>query len=402
MAALKPKMKLLVDKEAQKVLFAEADKEVVDILLNLLTLPVATIVKLLQTDSMVGSLCNLYNSIENLSEAFVISFQNKISLLEPKLPVCVGQIHHLLLNKTSTAPVKQNHTYATQDCWTLCPKCNILMSTNMAYVAKTNEELSEVGGGYVYAFVRYMVMDDLSVSVASSSTISGIAMLNQFNVREVGSLEEKCVDLGVDECLAILKASLQSKTVLTDVFLGKKPKLPAKEIGVEKGVHHHAVSELPSSASVRWCRRRGSEGEASKSLSQTRNQNPSVLRRNLPMAKLATPKLRMKLLVDKKAQKVLFAVSDKKVVDFLFNLLSLPLATVVKLLMINDSMVRTGIAEEKASSDGRGYVKGLVTYMVMDDLFVTPMSSISVISLLNRFNVRELVLLKRRFLIGIL
>ncbi|KAK2987788.1 hypothetical protein RJ640_030678, partial [Escallonia rubra] len=41
-----------------------------------------------------------------------------------------------------------------------------------------------------------------------------------FNVKEVGVLEEKEVEFGMDEGLKLLKASLQSKTVLTDVFLG--------------------------------------------------------------------------------------------------------------------------------------------------------------------------------------
>ncbi|RYQ93299.1 hypothetical protein Ahy_B09g099568 [Arachis hypogaea] len=40
----------------------------------------------------------------------------------------------------------------------------------------------------------------------------------------------------------------------------------------------------------------------------------------------------MKLLIDTKGKKVLFAEASKEVVDFLFTLLQLPLATVVKLL----------------------------------------------------------------------
>ncbi|XLT10700.1 hypothetical protein HN51_056493 [Arachis hypogaea] len=42
--------------------------------------------------------------------------------------------------------------------------------------------------------------------------------------------------------------------------------------------------------------------------------------------------LSMKLLIDTKGKKVLFAEASKEVVDFLFTLLQLPLATVVKLL----------------------------------------------------------------------
>ncbi|KAL6277683.1 hypothetical protein ACE6H2_021284 [Prunus campanulata] len=44
-------------------------------------------------------------------------------------------------------------------------------------------------------------------------------MLNKFNVKEVGSLEERIVHLAMDEGLKLLKASLESNAVLTNVFL---------------------------------------------------------------------------------------------------------------------------------------------------------------------------------------
>ncbi|PQQ00080.1 uncharacterized protein Pyn_28383 [Prunus yedoensis var. nudiflora] len=54
------------------------------------------------------------------------------------------------------------------------------------------------------------------------STISSIAMLNKLNVKDVGAPEERVVQLGLQEGLKLLKASSESKTVLTDVFLGMK------------------------------------------------------------------------------------------------------------------------------------------------------------------------------------
>ncbi|CAL2249980.1 unnamed protein product [Prunus armeniaca] len=44
-------------------------------------------------------------------------------------------------------------------------------------------------------------------------------MLSKFNVKEVGTLEERIVHLGMDEGLKLLKASLESNAVLTNVFL---------------------------------------------------------------------------------------------------------------------------------------------------------------------------------------
>ncbi|CAN1269330.1 hypothetical protein LINPERPRIM_LOCUS13546 [Linum perenne] len=51
-----------------------------------------------------------------------------------------------------------------------------------------------------------------------------------------------------------------------------------------------------------------------------------------------TTKVTLKLLIDKKSNKVLFAEAGKEFVDFLFSILSLPLGTVIRLLSM-DKMV---------------------------------------------------------------
>ena len=51
--------------------------------------------------------------------------------------------------------------------------------------------------GYVKEVVTYMVMDDLEVK--PMSTTSTFTLLNKFNVKEMGVLEEKVVVLGMDE-----------------------------------------------------------------------------------------------------------------------------------------------------------------------------------------------------------
>jgi hypothetical protein len=76
-------MKLLVDTKAARVLYAEASKDVVDFLFSLLTLPVGTVVKILGTDAMFGSIGNLYGSVEKLDETCVRSADAKGALLAP-------------------------------------------------------------------------------------------------------------------------------------------------------------------------------------------------------------------------------------------------------------------------------------------------------------------------------
>ncbi|GKF02359.1 hypothetical protein Tco_0029282, partial [Tanacetum coccineum] len=51
-------------------------------------------------------------------------------------------------------------------------------------------------------------------------------------------------------------------------------------------------------------------------------------------------------------------------------------------------------ATEKSNKGG--YVKDVVTYMVMDDLVVKPMSTISSITLINKFGVNDLSQLEEK------
>ncbi|CAO2204604.1 unnamed protein product [Urochloa humidicola] len=78
---------------------------------------------------------------------------------------------------------------------------------------------SAAAKGFVQGIVTYTVMDNLAVA-----PISSITLLNNIAAKDIGDLQEKTVQLGYHEGLAILKASLESKTVLTDVFLGNKKK----------------------------------------------------------------------------------------------------------------------------------------------------------------------------------
>lgn len=51
------------------------------------------------------------------------------------------------------------------------------------------------------------------------------------------------------------------------------------------------------------------------------------------------PNITLKLLIDSKGQRVLFAEAGKDFADFLFTLLSLPLGTIIRLLSTNIGMV---------------------------------------------------------------
>ncbi|KAH6836731.1 hypothetical protein C2S53_007388 [Perilla frutescens var. hirtella] len=217
MAETKVSMKLLIDTKTKRVLFAEAGKDCVDFLFNILSLPVATIIRLLQAQGMVGSLPNLYKSLENLNDTYIQPNQSKDIFLKPATSSSVP------LLALTDAPSGKNFytcnihvTYVSNSSTAVCPLCRKSMTTSMSYVAPPAVQGAAEGVGIVKEVVTYMVMDDLVVK--PMSTISSITLLNKFSVKDVGALEEKVVHLGMNEAIKMLKTSLQSKKVLTDVF----------------------------------------------------------------------------------------------------------------------------------------------------------------------------------------
>ncbi|XP_051221116.1 uncharacterized protein [Lolium perenne] len=212
-------MKLLVNSKTQRVLYAEGGKDVVDFLFSLLTMPVGTAAKLLTADSMVGSVGNLYSSVQKLDDTYISCDGARKALLTP----FGGCGSDKLLQLQLPEPVSES---------AVLYRCNNGSSNCRNYVTKPLVEPADgavgsgvpraAGAGFVQGIVTYTVMDNLKV--APMSSISGITLLNTFGVTDIGSLKEKTVQLGYTEGLEILKASLQSKTVLTDVFLGKKTK----------------------------------------------------------------------------------------------------------------------------------------------------------------------------------
>ncbi|GMN57311.1 hypothetical protein TIFTF001_026427 [Ficus carica] len=221
-------LKLLIDSKEKRVLFAEAGKDFADFLFTLLSLPVGTVIRLLSSNGMVGTIGKLYESFENLSVTYIQPTVSKDTLLKPNSPFGGSATLLSLTNDASTSKRIFICSYCSNRYWSddpraICPSCDRKISVELTYVeppAAVVGGSSSDQGGFVKGVVTYMIMDDLDVK--PMSTISSITMLNKFNVKEVGVLEEKTVSVGIEEGLKLLKASLESKTVLTDVFLGRK------------------------------------------------------------------------------------------------------------------------------------------------------------------------------------
>ncbi|CAL4965322.1 unnamed protein product [Urochloa decumbens] len=235
------RMKLLIDTKAQRVLFAEVNKDVVDFLFSLLALPVATIVKMLGKTSMSGSFGNLYGSVEKLDYTYVLPGADKKAVLQPKVvPSAASTTRSSLLLPAPSSGQSKNFfqcessnssgccDYVTDTRGTKCPSCGNMMTVALKFVPPETGSSYNVqkasstaaGKGFVQGVVTYTVRDDLTVT--PMSTISSITLLNTAAVTNFATLQEKTVRVGYTEGLEIVKASLHSKTVLTDVFLSKK------------------------------------------------------------------------------------------------------------------------------------------------------------------------------------
>ncbi|XP_054785511.1 uncharacterized protein LOC129292036 isoform X2 [Prosopis cineraria] len=210
----KMSLKLLVDAKSERVLFAEASKDFVDFLFNLHRLPIGTVTKLLTKTNMVGSLGKLYESIENLNYTYLLQQNQDIKdiLLKPKTLIPPGFL--LLPNYEGNIEDHQEppklymcrnrcQYSVTLVMNTPCLYCRNPMNSAVTYVGKKEMEVKGYGGtekdGFVKDVVTYMVMDDLVVQPLS--TISCIALLNKFNVKDVSSLQEMAVEFGIQEII---------------------------------------------------------------------------------------------------------------------------------------------------------------------------------------------------------
>ncbi|XP_008811913.4 uncharacterized protein LOC103722938 [Phoenix dactylifera] len=245
--ASKLKLKLMVDQHSNHVLFAEAGKDVVDFLFDLLKLPIGSVASLLSKYRIAGSIDKLRDSVESLDDAyFILPAEDRHALLNPQIFSSTLPLTSLLLEneKSSDRPARKYYRcsgtssrgfcagqnlcggefgYVTDVRGTQCPCCRQEMTVEVKFVAGEAEKArAEAGGGYVKKVVTYMVMDDLSVMPVSTTT--AITLLNNLLIKDVSSLNEWTVELGTKEGLDLLKASLRSTTVLTDVFLGKSEK----------------------------------------------------------------------------------------------------------------------------------------------------------------------------------
>ncbi|KAL6529642.1 hypothetical protein OROGR_015265 [Orobanche gracilis] len=355
-------LKVVINKQKTKVLFAEAGSDFTDVLLSFLTLPLGKIVRLLEQHHkddrpVVGSLSSLYNGLSNLDrthftnvllsflalplgkivrvleqhykdDAPVIgsltSLYNGLSnldsthfstegakqmLLDP-ISSFGDECRKLKLDISDTQPTKYficriwcgwNRSQKNIGMYYGTAKC--ICGGQLDMEIPVRNVFQSVGGdGGVFTTTShetFLISDDLEILPNVTASFSQI--LSNLGITDIDGAEVRSVTFGINEILDLLKGSFLSWAPLTNIVLKNNTVSDSVAPKSEPGIsllHHQTKKE------------------------ETANSTTLIL----------------KVIVQKSTRKLLFAEAEENFVDFLFSLLTIPLGGVEHLLDSSTSL----------------------------------------------------------------
>ncbi|XP_044318509.1 uncharacterized protein [Triticum aestivum] len=191
----KVEVKVFVDEENSRVVFAESGREFVDVLLGFLTLPLGTVVRLLGKQSQAGCLDEIYKSVDGLPTRLFKTEACKTMLLSP-INAAAKRCCQLKVRVDDT---KHGEVYVCADT-SCCAHVEGAFSSVRGAVCKCED-------------VKFIVTDDFHVAPASTSLM--LSILEKFEVQDLSCLEQRTLQLSSDKMISLLKRSLTSKNPLT-------------------------------------------------------------------------------------------------------------------------------------------------------------------------------------------
>ncbi|CAH8306371.1 unnamed protein product [Eruca vesicaria subsp. sativa] len=238
-------LRLLIDEEKNKVVLAEAGKDFVDVLFSFLTLPMGTIVRLLEKHRtspqvVVGCFNNLYKSVSDMGLENFQTEACKQILLFPR-SVNHEKYMKIKLRVDDTEAIKyfvcggfgysqcHENLYSisnTEECECRgIPNSKIVRGLLSREIQVDKERISRNDNG---VFVRcdaslFIITDDLKV--ASSSMDYVLNTLRGIGYPNANKLGEILLDVGFSEVLNLLECLFTSDCPLTDTFLRKQSSL---------------------------------------------------------------------------------------------------------------------------------------------------------------------------------
>jgi len=200
-------LKLLVNKDTNKVLFAEAEKDFADVLFSFLTLPLGTIARLVEKESSIGSvtlgcLNSLYHCVEDLDEGCLGTLIRKEMLLQPANS-SEDYCSSLKLNIDDTEPTK----------YFLCTKFPCCDHTNNLRISFNKYNCDYCGNplnrsvmmkhfhtGFVRSGATFIIKDDLTVML-NSMDVTNFSLLQNFGIKSASYVKEMTVSVTKEKVL---------------------------------------------------------------------------------------------------------------------------------------------------------------------------------------------------------
>uniref|UniRef100_A0A3Q7XX29 Uncharacterized protein LOC101500403 n=1 Tax=Cicer arietinum TaxID=3827 RepID=A0A3Q7XX29_CICAR len=240
-------LKLLVNKVTNKVIFAEAEKDFVDVLFSFLTFPLGTISRLLEKESSIGplrfgSVNTLYHSVEDLDKGCFGKHVSKEMLLQT-----ANSSQHYCRNVKLNIDDSEPTEYFVCSKFPSCDGDRLVISINKHNCCHCGSPmtrsvlLKHFNDGFVKDGATFIITDDLTV-MPNSMDITNFGFLQNFGIKNATSVKEMTVSVTKEKyatviaaaildfelqlhwlhVLDLLKCSLFSKTALTHLFLREK------------------------------------------------------------------------------------------------------------------------------------------------------------------------------------
>ncbi|XP_058741768.1 uncharacterized protein LOC131634640 [Vicia villosa] len=394
----------LVDKEKSRVLFAEAGNDFVDALFSFFTLPLGTIARLVAEESNIeavrfGSISSLYQSLKDLDQQYLWSHTCKKILLNPG-NFMEEYWQSMKLNIADTVPKISYFFCENKACKIENRSCVSFIKNQKCICGKLlKQETARILyqlNSFVKVTSTFIIFDDLNMMPNVVGT--SLNLLQKLGVNDVGTIDKQTFNVSKKEVLDIFKLSLISKTPLTE-FIFKREQFvggldPRNQLEFWIGDVMEPFDEM-----VVKVVRRKSNGQ------------------------------------------IMYVEAEEDFADFIFSFLIIPLGRVLHMLkgfsflscidslyksmteLSSDKGFRSSVVKDKLikptiqweiqlrhqilpihdhnldrtnervnfvdykSPIAGGYVKSPLTIMVTDDLVVSPMSTISGVSYLEKLKV---------------
>lgn len=209
------KLKVMIDKTRNRVIFAESDHEFIETLLSFLTVPLGTVLRLLEKDMVqLGSISRIYASVYSLDPRFLRTSYCKSMLITPRNASEV-QCEKLKLNVDHSEIAGKLFTCSSYSCYETKTFYSLFMNASCRCgspmrsprsVNMKGEDTSSGGEGGDGVFLKsgaasFMITDDLQIMPASTASLT--ALFEKLGVSDKNEIEAKTVEVGTKEVMSL-------------------------------------------------------------------------------------------------------------------------------------------------------------------------------------------------------